>query len=216
MTIPQGDNQPQEQKQTDKELNFRALEQKYQQQLAAERAERERLSKELEQRNNNTSHDEDEDSEPYVDHKRLKKEQAKFSQQIKQETQTEIQRAVQKALQEERQQNWMKNNSDYYDVMEHAEKFAQADPELAETILQMPDNFERKKLVYQTIKSKGLHKPAEKVPSIQEKIDANRRGPYYQPNNIGSAPYSTASDFSISGQKQAYEKMQALKSKYGM
>jgi len=216
MTIPQSDNQVQEQKPSDKELNFRALEQKYQQQLAQERSERERLQQELQQRQSAQTNDDDEDSEPYVDHKRLKKEQAKFGQQMKQETQTEIQKAVQKALNEERKQNWMKNNADFYDVMQHAEKFAQTDPELAETILEMPEGFERQKLVYQTIKSRGLHKEPEKQPSIQDKIDANRRSPYYQPSNVGTAPYSTSSDFSKAGQKQAYEKMQALKSKYGM
>ncbi len=216
MTVPTQENQVQDQNLSNKELNFRALEQKYQQQLAQERAERERLTKELQQRQNIPDVDEDDEPEPYVDHKRLKKEQARFGQQLKQETQTEIQKAVKTALNEERKQNWMKNNPDFYDVMQHAEKFAQLDPELAETILEMPEGFERQKLVYKNIKALGIHKPAEKQPSIQEKIDANRRSPYYQPSNMGTAPYSQSSDFSPSGQKQAYEKMQALKSKYGM
>lgn len=216
MTAPNQENQVQDQNLTNKELNFRALEQKYQQQLAQERAERERLAKELQQRQSVPIQDEDDDSEPYIDHKRLKKEQAKFGQQIKQETQSEIQRAVQMALSEERQTNWMKQNSDFKEVMNHAQKFADMHPDLADTILQMPEGFERQKLVYHTIKSKGLHKPEEQKPSIQDKIDANRRSPYYQPSNVGSAPYSQTSDFSKSGQKSAYEKMQALKSKYGM
>ncbi|MEK6880598.1 MAG: hypothetical protein AABY22_13360, partial [Nanoarchaeota archaeon] len=151
------------------------------------------------------------DSEPYVEHKRLRKEQAKFGQQIKQETQSEIQKAVKTALHEERKQNWMKNNPDFYDVMQHAEKFAQMDPELAETILEMPEGFERQKLVYKNIKALGIHKPVEKQPSIQDKIDSNRRSPYYQPTGVGAAPYSQVGDFSETGQKQAYEKMQALK-----
>lgn len=215
MTTPQQENQTTEQQPSNKELNFRALEAKYQQQLASERAERERLTQELEKRHA-PKDDDDEDSEPYVDHKRLKKEQAKFGQQIKQETQSEIQRAVAKALQDERKQSWMKTNSDFYDVMQHAERFAQHDPELAETILEMPDTFERQKLVYKNIKALGLHKPAEKQPSIQEKIDSNRKGPYYQPSGVSPSPYSNASDFSPAGQKQAYEKMKQLKAKYGI
>src|SRR5687767_9654641 len=190
MTSPIQENQVQEQQLSNKELNFRALEQKYQQQLAAERAEKERLLQELQQKQKNQSDEEEEDTEPYVDHKKLKKEQAKLGQQIKQETQTEIQRAVQKALNEERKQSWMKNNPDFYDVMQHAEKFAQMDPELAETILEMPEGFERQKLVYKNIKALGLHKPQAKEPSIQDKIDANRRSPYYQPSGVGAAPYS--------------------------
>lgn len=216
MTVPTQENQAQDQTLSNKELNFRALEQKYQQQLAQERAERERLARELQQRQNIPEPDDEDEPEPYVDHKRLKKEQAKFGQQIKQETQSEIQRAVETALTQERQKNWLKQNNDFQEVMSHAQKLADNYPDLADTILEMPEGFERQKLVYQAIKSKGLHKPEEAKPSIQDKIDANRRSPYYQPSSVGTAPYSQSSDFSISGQKQAYEKMQALKAKYGM
>lgn len=212
MTAPSQENQVQEQPLSNKELNFRALEQKYQQQLAAERAEKERLFQELHQKKQPEPQEDEEDSEPYIDHKRLRKEQAKFGQQIKQETQTEIQKAVKMALDEERKQNWMKNNPDFYDVMQqHADKLAQMNPELAETILEMPEGFERQKLVYKNIKALGLHKPPEKQATIQDKIDANRRSPYYQPSGVGSAPYSQVADYSDAGQKQAYDKMQALK-----
>lgn len=212
MTAPSQENQAQESPISNKELNFRALEQKYQQQLASERAEKERLFQELHQRKQPEPQEDEEDSEPYVDHKRLRKEQAKFGQQIKQETQSEIQKAVKMALNEERKQNWMKNNPDFIEVLQqHAEKFAQLDPELAESILEMPEGFERQKLVYKNIKALGLHKPPEKQSTIQDKVDANRRSPYYQPSGMGTAPYSQVSDFSDSGQKQAYAKMQELK-----
>lgn len=211
MTVPSQENQVQEQQLSNKELNFRALEQKYQQQLAQERAEKEKLSLALQERQQPHKDEDEEDAEPYVDHKRLKKEQAKFGQQIKQETQTEIQKAVRSALNEERKQNWMKNNPDFFDVMQHAEKFAQSDPELAESILEMPEGFERQKLVYKNIKALGIHKPQVKEQSIQEKVDANRRSPYYQPSGVGAAPYSQVGDYSQGGQKQAYEKMQQLK-----
>jgi len=208
------DNQQQpEQKPSDKELNFRALEAKYQRQLEAERAgrlEAERIAQEATNKRS-LPVDEEDDSEPYVDHKKLRKEQAKFGQQIKQETQQEIKSAVQQALSEERKQNWIKNNPDFYEVLQHADKFAQKDPELAETILEMPDTFERQKLVYKNIKAFGVHKPEVKQPSIQEKVDANRRSPYYQPSGVGAAPYAQVGDFSTHGQKDAYNKMQELK-----
>ncbi len=217
MTIPQETQDQVQQQANSKELNFRALEQKHQRELAAERSERERLSQELEKLHNLRSNqdDDDNDSEPYVDHKRLRKEQAKFGQQMKQETQSEIQKAVQTALKEERKQTWLKNNSDYYEVMTHAEKFAQADPELAETILEMPDTFERQKLVYKNIKALGLHKPPAPQASIQDKIDANRRAPFYQPTGVSSTPYNSQTDFSPKGQQEAYDKIKALRSKYG-
>jgi hypothetical protein len=217
MTAPaQSTPNPVENKPNDKELNFRALEQKYQRQLEQERAARmeaERIAQEAQQKRQSSNDDDDDNDEPYVDHKKLNKKLAKFGEQTQKQTQSEIQKAVQTALAEERQQNWLKNNSDFYEVMQHAEKFAQKDPELAETILNMPEGFERQKLVYKNIKALGLHKPEIKQPSIQEKVDANRRSPYYQPSSVGTAPYSQGGDFSSSGQKNAYEKMQDLKAR---
>lgn len=212
MTSPTNESQQQENKPNDKELNFRALETRYQKQLEQERLARIEAEKRAEELSKRTSQEDDEDNdEPYVDKKRLNKTLAKFGQQTKQETQSEIQKAVHQALQEERRQNWIKANPDFVDVMQHAEKFAQHDPELAETILQMPDTFERQKLVYRNIKTLGLHKPQEKQPSVQDQIEKNKRSPYYQPTSVGAAPYSQVGDFSPTGQKQAFEKMQQLK-----
>lgn len=201
----------------DKELNFRALEQKYQRQLEQERQARmeaERLAQEAMLARQNIADDEDEDeSEPYVNKKKLKKEQDRFGRQIKQETQSEIQKAVQSAIQKERTDNWLKQNPDFEDVLQHAEKFYQYDQELAESILTMPNTFERQKIVYKNIKALGLHKEKQKEPSVQDKIDANRRGPFYQPSNVGTSPYSPQADYSKSGQKEAYEKMQQMKAR---
>ena len=120
---------------------------------------------------------------------------------------------MQVALREERKNNWIKSNSDFYDVLQHAEKLALRDPDLAESLLEMPEGFECQKLVYKTIKAQGLHKDAPKEPSIQQKIDANRKSPFYQPTGVGTAPYSSQSDFSPAGQKDAYTKMQELKNR---
>jgi hypothetical protein len=213
MTVPEQQNVAQENKPTDKELNFRALEAKYQRQLDQERAARLEAERKVQESQQRRQEPEEDDEEPYVDHKKLEKKLAKFGEQTKQQTQSEIQKAVQQAIHEERKQAWMKNNGDFYEVMQHAEKLMQKDPELAETILEMPEGFERQKLVYKNIKALGLHLPEVKQTSIQEKIDANRRSPYYQPSGVGTAPYSTSGDFSASGQKQAYQKMQELKNK---
>ena len=73
--------QPQTNQVSDKELNFRKLEAKYQQELGAERARREDMEKrlnELSQHQNQPQETEEEDPEPYVDHKRLEKKLAKF------------------------------------------------------------------------------------------------------------------------------------------
>lgn len=219
MTAPQDNQQPQtEVKQNDKEHNFRALEAKMLQERSA-RLEAERRAQEAERilqeqsRRSESRDDEDDESDPYVDHKKLNKKLSKFGQ----NTQSEIQKAMEQAKiaakEELKQEMWLDNNPDFYSVLEHAEKFAARSPELAKTILRMPEGFERQKLVYQNIKEMGLHKPEVKQPSIQDKVDANRRSPYYQPSSVGAAPYASTSDYSPSGQKQAYEKMLELKNK---
>lgn len=200
-----------EQKPNDKEYNFRQIEKK----LQEERAAREQLEKELQRfKAQPQVQDDDDESEPYVDHKKLNKTLSKFGQ----NTQTEIQKAMelakQKAKEELKQEMWLESNPDFYDVLQqHAEKLPTRAPKLAESILKMPDSFERQQLVYNNIKALGLDKPQPKESSIQEKIDANKRSPYYQPSGVGTAPYASGGDFSSTGQKSAYDKMQELKNR---
>lgn len=203
--------------QSDKELNFRKQEEMFKRQLEQERSARqqaEQRAQQLEesQKRSNTSSDDDEYSdEPYVDHKRLKRELGKAVQKTVSDTDQRIQNAVQSALAQERQNMWLKQNSDFYEVMNHAQAFADKDPELAETILAMPEGFERQKLVYKNIKALGIHKKQEDPETIQSRIDANKRSPYYMPTGVGTAPYASQGDFSEVGQKSSYSKMQELK-----
>jgi hypothetical protein len=208
------ENQVQENKPNDKELNFRALEAKYQRQLEQERQARLEAERQAQEALAKKQQEDDEsDDEPYVDKKRLEKKLARFGQSTQSEIQKAMEVAKESAKEDVKREIWLENNPDFYDVLQHAEKFAQRAPKLAESILRMPEGFERQKLVYQNIKELGVHKPETKQPSIQDKIDANRRSPYYQPSGVGAAPYAAAGDFSPSGQKNAYDKMQELKSK---
>lgn len=214
MTDQSTTSQAQDQKPTDKELNFRNLEAKYQRQLEQERAARleaERVAQEAMSKHKQSSDDDEDDSEPYVDHKKLAKKLSNFEKNLDKKIDQKAEEKARQMVERERQEGWMRNNSDFYDVMQHAQKLYEKDQELAETILAMPESFERQKLVYKNIKALGLHKPEQKAPPIQDKIDANRRSPYYQPSGVGSAPYASQSDFSTSGQKNAYDKMQELK-----
>jgi hypothetical protein len=201
-----------EQKLSDKELNFRALEAKYERRLEEIQRENEEVKRIAQEALEKYKKDDDDDSE-LVDNKNLEKKLAKFGENTKKQTHAEIQQAVHAALEEERKNAWIETNNDFYDVMQHAEKLPGISPELAKTILKMPEGFERQKLVYANIKALGLHKPAEKATSIQDKVDANRRSPYYQPSGIASAPYAAAEDFSDAGKKNAYAKMQELKNR---
>lgn len=206
----------QAQQESAKELSFRALESKFQRQLEAERQgrlEAEKRAEEAVARKQQYVQDDDDDDEPYVDKRKLKKHLEQFGQQTMQSTQTEIQKAVQHALEQERESNWLNANKDFEEVMQHADRFAQASPDLANTILKMPKGFERNKLVYHNIKNMRLHEPEKQGPSIQDQIEANKRSPYYQSGGVPNGPVQLGGDFSPSGMKSAYDKMQALKGK---
>ncbi len=219
MTAPTVQNQEQKepQKTSDKEFNFRQLEARYEKQFQEERAARleaERIASEYRSLKSKADEEEEEDSEPYVDHKNLNKKLNKHEQKVKKETQSDIQKAIYQTKEEVKRELWLEQHSDFYDTLnKYADKFAERSPKLARSILALPDSFERQQLVYENIKELGIDRPEVKEPSVQEKIDANKRSPYYQPTSVGSAPYSAQSDFSKSGQKTAYEKMQELKNR---
>lgn len=217
MTENQDQNQAQVSQQSDKELNFRKLEAKYQQELAYERSRREEAEKQAQSlaKSHNTEPEEEEEdeSEPYVDHKKLNKKLNKFGKNTQSEIKNAMQQAKDLAKEELKQELYLETHSDFHEVLEKADQFAEKHPELAKHILRMPAGFERQKLVYQTIKEFGIDKPKLPEQTIQQKIDANRKAPYYQPSGVGASPYSSQSDFSQSGQKQAYDKMKELQSR---
>lgn len=200
-------------KSSNAEINFRKQEQLFLRQLEQERAEKERLRQELEaaRKPSQNNQDDDDDSEPYVDHKKLNKKLSSFGQ----STQSEIQKAMEQAKiaakEELKQEMFLESNPDFYTVLEKADELMTRAPKLAENILKMPNNFDRQKLVYQTMKELGVDKPPTKQSTIQEKIDANRKSPYYQPSGMNTPAYAGSNDFSPQGQKSAYDKMQQLK-----
>lgn len=177
---------------------------------AAERAAQERT-----RRSPADDDDDEEDNEPYVDRRKLSKELNKFQKNIEQTIDQKAEAKAFAMIENERKHSYLRENSDFDQVMnpDTIEKFAAKHPRLAENILRMPDGFERQKLVYENIKALGVDKPEQKQSSVQEKIDANKRSPYYQPSGIGAAGYASVGDFSPTGQKNAYAKMQDLKNK---
>lgn len=211
----------QETKENSKEYNFRQIEKQLKDEREAkqkESARREELEKEIQRlRAVQSNNDDDDDSEPYVDQKKLNKTLSKFGQNTQSDIHKAMEIAKQKAKEEIKQEMWLEGNPDFYDILQqYADKLPQRAPKLADSILKMPDNFERQQLVYNNIKALGLDKPQPKESTIQDKIDANRRSPYYQPTGVSPAPYASAGDFSDGGQKNAYAKMQELKNRLRM
>lgn len=206
-----------EQKENDKELNFRKLEAKYERQIAQERAERQAEIKKIQEEyqaklNQFQRPQEDEDEEVYIDKRRLGRELSDFEKKMEQKYDKRAEEKARNLLKQEKQENWLKNNPDFYEVLEkHADEFAQKNPGIAERILNMPEGIERQQLVYENIKALGLDKPKE---TIQDTVNQRQQGPYYQPTQIGNAPYnSQGGDFSPGGQKNAYNKLQELKAR---
>jgi len=213
-----------EQKPNDKEYNFRQLEKARD---AAEQARRvaeaklakyesdvqEAAKKKYLQRE--PDDDDDHSDEPYVDERRLNRKFAKFEERFDKKVDEKAEQKARAMLEQERNANFLKQNPDFNQVLspEVIEKFATKHPEIAEPMLEMPEGFSRQKLLYQNIKALGLHKPQEKAPSIQDTINKNQRGPFYQPTGISPAPYAGGGDFSEVGQKSAYQKVQELKSR---
>jgi hypothetical protein len=206
---------------SDKELNFRKLEAKLELERQSRQQAEERLSHLEKIMNEKKSHSDEEDEpsdEPYIDNKRLQKSQARMEKKIVGETDNRIQQA----LIADRKQRWLDSNPDFHSIMDHAQTFADKYPQMAKSILNMPEGFERQQLVYDAIKDLGLHKKQEDKESIQTTIDKNRFNYAYQPTGIGTAPYNGPITFdraqvsTKSVQKSAYEKMKQMQARGGV
>lgn len=214
MSLPSENQQAQTEKKPDLEQNFATQRRYYEKQLEAERREKAELEQriaQIEQNKNNDS--DDDDSEPYVDKKALKKYFGSFEKNIDQKIDRKAEEKARSLVEQERQASFLKQNNDFSQILtpELIQKFAEKHPEIAEPMLEMPDNFARQKLLYQNIKALGIHKPPAPKEDIQTKVDANRRSPYYQPSSVGNTPpYAGQGDFSETGQKNAYAKMKEL------
>jgi hypothetical protein len=188
-----------------------------QERLARQQAEEraaaaERAAQETSQRRNSHDDDDEEDNEPFVDRKKLSKELNKFQANIEKTIEQKAEAKAFAMIEQERKNSYLRENSDFEKVMnpDTIERFAAKHPRLAENILRMPEGFERNKLVYENIKALRIDQPEKQESSIQEKIDLNKRSPYYQPSSVGAPPNAMAGDFSDSGQKNAYTKMKEL------
>jgi hypothetical protein len=208
---------PENPKQSDKEFNFAQL----RKQMEAERAEKEEWRRKAEEaeklkiRSTDDNDDNDYSDEPYVDEKRLQKKFAKFEERFAKKVDEQAEAKARMLIEAEKQNSFLKANPDFQDILREdiIQKFAETHPDIAEPMLEMPNNFARQKLLYQNIKALGVHKPKPDTPSIQDTINKNLRSPYYQPSGVANAPYAAAGDFSDHGQKNAYQKMKDLQKK---
>lgn len=217
MSVPDQNSQaqPAEQKSNDKEYNFAQLRKQLEQERQARMQTEQRLSQIEQERQQPTRQDDsdDDDNEPYIDQKKLKKVLGKEKDELRKEFKTAVRQEAQALIEQERQTSFLRQNADFNQILtpELIQKFAEKHPEIAEPMLEMPDNFARQKLLYQNIKALGLHRPPEPQKPIQDVVDRNRRSPYYQPSGVsGSPPYANNGDFSPEGQKRAYQQVRDM------
>jgi hypothetical protein len=219
MTIPEQQIQNQ-QNTNDKEFNFGQLRKQLEQERAARMQLEAQIANQFEsmksQANNNYSKmDEDPDDDaPYIDRKTLNKVIARTLDDVDKKIDRKAEEKARILMEQERQNNYLKQNPDFNEILsaENIKKFADKHPELAEDLVEQPEGFKRQLALYKQIKALGIHRPPEPPkPSIQDTINKNRRSPYYQPSaSAGAPPYEAVGDFSQSGQKNAYQKMQEL------
>lgn len=217
MTATVQENPSNEQsKQSDKEINFGLMRRRLDEEGRARQQAEERIKKleeQLEAKAAKPEEDDDED-DAYIDKKKLAKKMGQFEKSLEAKFEKKADEKVRNMMHEERHNNFIRENKDFHEIMspEMLSKFAENHSDMAESILEMPDSFERQKLVYKTIKKLGIHKKEE--PKIQDTINKNRSNPghYWTPQG-STPPYAGAGDFSSSGQKSAYDKMQELKNR---
>lgn len=205
-----------QQKQTDKEFNFEKL----RKQLEQERAEKIKMQERLEALEKAQKpikvEDDDDSDEPYIDQKTFSKKMSKFEASLEDKIDKRAEEKARFIVEHEKQQEYVRKNADFNQVLtsENIQKFANEHPQIAERMLRMPDTFDRQALLYEQIKVlQTAKKAADEKSAIQQKIEQNRKTPFYQPSGVAASPYAAAGDFSPSGQKASYEKLQELKSR---
>ena len=207
-------SQKTEQVQSQKDDNLVAIRKLYEAEREA-RLQAERLAAEtkmlLQSQQQKTVPVEDDDDDPYVDNKKLARKLSSFEAELEKKIEAKAEAKARALLEQEKQSEFLKLNRDFDSVMsaENLDRFAEQHPMIAENLLRMPNTFERQKLVYATIKS--LAKEQEKRSSIQDVIQQKQQSPYYQPSGVSPGASFNGGDYSVSGQKEAYQKMQELK-----
>lgn len=202
---------------SNKEMNFRRLESMRDQEREARiRAEMqaEHMRKELEEIKTMLRPKESDpldEVEDYVDPARLRakldKERASYERKAK-----EIARETYESIEREREQkNYLQRLksefSDFDQVMnpDNLNILAQNHPAFVESVLNIPDEYTRRKIAYQYVKSAIPR--SEERPSIKDKVEENKTNPYYIPPGSGTP---TAVEFDIrskNARNQAYEKL---------
>ncbi len=207
---------------SDKELNFRRLEalkdQERERAIRAE-AQNEMLKRDLESIKNSLMPaekdplDEIEDfSDPEKVRSAYKTSWNKREARLKKEAEDIADRRIEQKLKEREDANWLgRLKSEYRDYDEvlnddTVARLAESNPNFVQAVMQIPDEYARRKVVYELLKKE---KPKAESPSIKEKVEENARNPFFIPPSQGTPPAVDYDLQSPSSRQAAYAKLKA-------
>lgn len=148
-----------------------------------------------------------------LDKTRLKAALNQRDQRLMKEAEAIAERRVREIRKEEEQQNHMHKLkgefSDFHEVVNENSVLAleKTDPDLVEALLDVKDDYKRKKLVYQYLKKNAVK--AEPKPSIKQKVEENQRNPFYIPTSAGTPGAVDYDIKSPQARQAAYDKLKA-------
>ena len=220
--------EPEQKASSDKELNFRRLEEA----RNHDREERIRVETQNQMLQNELNQikeymkpkeaDPFDDIEEYIDPELKKRLEAKFSnfassvERKAAETAKNTYQEIQNKKKEADDKNFMSKLQDKYndfdEVMSEQNIFeiGKQKPAFLKAILKVPSEFEKREDLYLEIKNSKA--AGVKTPTVQDRVQANQKNPYFIPS--GSAPTSNAIDFDLNApgaREAAYQKLKAAK-----
>lgn len=207
---------------SDKELNFRRLEGlREQDRERAIRAEMETtmLKRELESIKTMLQPAEkdpldqlDDYSDPDKVRTAFKSSWANKEARLKKEAEEFADRRIEQKLKERDEANYLgrlkSEYRDYDDVMtdETVAKLTESNPQFVQAVMQIPDEYARRKVVYELLKRE---KPKGEEPSIKSKVEENAKNPFYIAPGTGT-PAAVDYDLNTPSSKAAaYAKLKA-------
>lgn len=211
---------------SDKELNFRKLEEA----RLREREEKMRLEmqnetlqnelKEIKEYLKPKERDPFEDIDDYIEPEVKKALVDKFNrfgssferkaEEIAEKKYQEIQRQKEEAEKKNFLPKLQNEFNDFDQVMteQNIMEIGEKDPTFLQTVLMVPDEYEKRKFLYQRIKANKSNAEPEKT--VQDRVRQNQKNPYHVPSS--ASPTSDAIDFDLDSpgaRESAYQKLRS-------
>lgn len=155
----------------------------------------------------------------YVDKERLQLIRQKDKAAFKKEAEEIANRTYEARKKDEEKRNFLpklkQEFQDYDQVMNESNiaQLEQRDPEFLAEVLDIQDDYKRRKLTYKYLKGLQPTEKAEPKQSIKERVEENQKNPYYIPAGTGTPSAMEFDLNSKSARDQAYQKLKAAQRK---